>query len=292
VREEASDPWTQETLVAALEVVARHYRMIPIDEAVAALRPERALPRSAVVLVASLPVRLEQIDLARAFAQAGTPCALYVTPGVLERGIPPWPLMIRLALAKVSGDTVETYGRRWLLTGPEHRRTALDGIITRLYSLPEVERHLRAEELVESWGVALDALPGLKWYEVESLARCELITVGAAGLTGDSLVRQPLDRAVYEIREARALLEEHLNTQTRHFEYPWEEVSPLLREQIVRAGYRSALAGDDGTVGMNRPGTDAFTLTAHALRPGTREAIRVRLAGIPGALGPLNRLLS
>ena len=291
-RHEPCEHWTHESLVAALDVVAQHYRVVAIDEAVAALKRERALPRSALVLVISLDSSPRQIDLAQALAHAKTPSVLYVAPGLLERGMLPWPVMIRLALEQVVGDAVEMYGRRWLLTGPEYRRAARDGITARLYALPEADRSARAEELVESWGVSFDAVPGLRWYEVESLARSDLITIGAAGLTGDSLVRLPLERAAYEMRQARVLLEEHVNARVRHFEYPWEDVSFPVREQVVRAGYASALGRDTGAIGMNRLGADPYALTACALTPGTPERIRMRLAGVGEVFRPLQRVLS
>jgi len=286
------DAWTDATLRAALDVVARHYRVIPIDEAIRALRRERMLPASAVVLVTSLTMRCEQVDLPKVLSQAEVPCAVYVAPGLLERGVPPWPIMIRLALEKLPGGSVDMYGRRWPLTNPEHRRAALNDITEQLYSLPETDRLTRAEELAESWGVGLDALPGLKWYETESLARSEWITFGSAGLTGDSLVRLPLDRAIYEIREARALLRERLGAAASHFAYPWADTSTPVEEQVALAGYVSALAGGALSDGMNRPGTNLYTLVSCPLKPGTPEKIRADLAGITEYLRPLKRFLS
>jgi len=283
------DDWTAETLETTLAIIARRYRVVTIDEAVAGLRGEQPLPRYALVLVASFTTRLEHIDLPRLLDRLGVPCVVSVSPEPLARGIPPWPVVIRLAIRQVKADSVDMYGRRWPLSGDMRRRDQVGGeIVRRLYVMPEPERSARAEELVATWGVNPATLPGLTWYDAERLGHSPCITLAAAGLTGDSLLRQPLDRAIYELEEARTLMQERFGAEVRHLDYPWGDWSRVLAEQAARAGYASGVGDDPSSNGMNRVGDDIHHLIARPLAAGTPERVRADLAGVLG-IDPLRR---
>ena len=280
LRDAEGDGWDGECLHQILALIARHYRVIGMDEAAECPRGDAPLPESALVLTTSLVQPLDGIDLVGVAERAGTPIHVSVAPGLLESGELPWPAMIRRALEEVTADSVDMYGRRWPLGTRDQQTLAAAEIIERLYGMPEPDRHARAMELVESWGVGPRSLPGLTWSDVERMAGSPLVSVGALGLTGDSLVRQPIDRVIYELREAKALMTERLGLDGVHMEHPWGDSSRPLKDQIAKARYRSALGGRFTFTGMNCRGENLYDLAAYTLDVAPPDRVRAELCGL------------
>ena len=280
VRRMARDSWTMESLGAALQVIKDHYHVLPMDEAVGYVKGRREFPESSVVLTTSLTMLPEGINLPEVLDRHNVPMTVYLSPGLLNRGALPWPLTIRWGLEKVQNRTVDLCGRRWLLNNADTRKAACLDATERLYRLPEPDRQEQVEAIMDEWGLDSLDFPGLTWNEAAEFARCNYITLGATGHTGDSLVRLPLDRIVCELREARRAFEEHLGRPLKHVEYPWGDASALVTSELRAQKCESGVALYERMRGMNPPETSPFELTSRTLHVGGDKLLRTDLSGL------------
>ncbi len=280
LRDPEADPWTVDTLESALAILRAHYTILSIDRAVAGLRGEDAMPPSSLVLTASLVRRPDDVDLAAVAERIDAPIHINVSPGLLDRGNPPWPEMIRLAIGRVTADSVDRAERRFPLGNDDERASAAKEIVQWIYDTSAQERHVVAEELVSSWGIEPDSLPGLTWADVAELSRSPLVSIGAMGLTGDSLVRQPIDKAIFELREARNLIRDRTGEDALHMAYPWADRSEPVAREAERAGYRSATGGLPSLGGENDRTCNALNLATYLLQAGTPERVRAETCGL------------
>ena len=292
-RDANPDAWTPDTLIDALQLVAEHYTVIPLRDAVAALEGRQSMPESPLVLTASITTPPGDFPLGRVLSAANVQCFVSASPILLDRGQPPWPVLIRTALDRVTTDTVDFYERRWPIGGNGTREKVAKEIIGRIYALPDTERHARAIDLIGGWGVSADAIRGLQWTDFERLANTDGIEVGTCGLIGDSLVRQTVDRAIWEMREARYRMSDRLGREITYLEYPWGETNPLLAMEAKRAGYVCGIGWSTETAAvLNPPESDLFSLVSRPLYPGTREMIRTELSGLMKYLRPTVRFIT
>ncbi|HDS74229.1 MAG TPA: hypothetical protein ENN56_01680 [Firmicutes bacterium] len=292
-RDAAGDAWTAEMLTEALQLVAERYTVIPLRDAVAALEGRQAMPEAPLVLTASITTPPGDFPLGRVLSAAKVQCFISGSPTLLDRGQPPWPVLVRTALDRVSTDSVDFYERRWPIGGNGTREKVAKEIIGRLYALPDTERHSRAIELIGRWGVSADTVRGIQWTDFERLANTDGVTVGASGLIGDSLLRQPADRAIWELRESRYRMSDRLGREIVYLEYPWGEMNPLLGIEAKRAGYVCGIGwSTDSTAVLNPRDRDPFALISRPFYPGTREMTRAELAGLMTYLRPAVRFIT
>lgn len=82
--------------------------------------------------------------------------------------------------------------------------------------------------------------------------------MGSHGLSHHSLTQMAYARAVAEIRESKALIEQNLGRQCHHFAFPFgskNDFSNLLIEEVKKAGYQTCLLNIHG---YNRLNSDSF----------------------------------
>ena len=279
-RRMTADPWTEETLTRALQLLADWYHPLTIEEATGYFHSKREVPESSVVLTTSLTRAPAGINLPKILNRCEVPMAVYLSPGLLERGTIPWPLTIRWGLEKTQKSTLDLLGRRWLLNSPQKRQETWRGVVEHLYRMPGTDRQGLAEAVVEELGLDLMDIPGLTWNEAVELAKCDYVTLGATGYTGDSLIRLPLDRVVYELSEARYAFEDRLGIPLQYMEYPWGDASSLITSEFRAHGCRSGIALYEKMRGMNPPDTSPLELTARTLHTGGVNLMRTDLAGL------------
>jgi len=128
----------------------------------------------------------------------------------------------------------------------------------------------------------------LGWRELEALARHELCTIGAHGVSHMRLAKLDAAAARREMAESRATLERALNVEARHLCYPVGDATSAGKREFELArklGFASAVT--------TRPGMifPAHRETPHALprlsingRHQTLEAVDILLSGAPFAL--------
>lgn len=281
------ESWTPSSLTSVLHVVSEHYNVVTIDEVATALHNGGTLPESAVVLVAPLVTPPGEFALDKVLAAVQVPCMITASPGLLDTGRPPWPHLIRAAIRRVPDDAVDMDERRYSVRSRERRQRAAADIIRRVYEHCEIDRSERVNELVQSWKVDPSEIRGIEWPDFERLANTDYITPGVCGLTGDSLVRLPLDRAIWELREARRRMSDRLGCEVLHGEYPWGDFSRIVSVETRNAGYQTAIGRPSVPGALNGPRQNPYELLSRSLPRGSSEFVRADLAGILAHVRPV-----
>lgn len=117
---------------------------------------------------------------------------------------------------------------------PELRKRGMRGtffIVTGLVGDDEAHRHIEG-------GVRY-----LIWSEVLQLARAGM-EIGSHTVDHERLSNLPRERVREELVQSKRALEEHLGAPVDFFAYPFNAVRDSVREAVIAAGYRAAVAGE------------------------------------------------
>lgn len=114
--------------------------------------------------------------------------------------------------------------------------------------------------------------------QVQALASCPGVTIGAHSHCHNLLDQIPLDEARTSVLTSRRLLQDWTGQDVRHFAYPNGNHDAALRAMLRDEGFSTAVALDNG---LAQPGADMFALSRIAVgRHDPFWRIRMRLAGI------------
>ena len=232
--------------------LASRYRVLPLPEAVAALRSGRSLPPNAVALTFD-DGYADNYAAAATLARYGVSGTFYITANCLQGGSPFWPAEIRYLVAALPGPDLsfESMGeviRLSLATAGE--RTAAVRTVTRLLKSRTIPERDRVRNLLRS-AAAHPPLPDfmLTWSQVREMRRMGM-TIGAHTLTHPNLPSAGLAAAESEIRGARERLEKETDAPVTMFSYPngGAEVycTPALERLVADAGYQAATTSRNG----------------------------------------------
>ncbi|MGH9469857.1 MAG: polysaccharide deacetylase family protein [Terriglobia bacterium] len=242
-----------------MEVVARRFTPLSLDDLLRRLAWGEPLPRKAVVVTfddgyadnceIALPV-LERF---------GIPATFYVLAGAVASGRAPWFVRLRYAFSTTRKPVWrdEPRARTYSLEEDENRRTTflescvqcarLDGAAREEFTA-SVERQLEAP-------LVGDRLM-MTWSQVRKLIE-KGHTVGSHTMTHPNLAYIGEQDARWELKESKRTLEANLGAAIKHFSYPHPVLNPNWTEatqQLCRqAGFESAVVTLNGPV---RPGED------------------------------------
>lgn len=111
----------------------------------------------------------------------------------------------------------------------------------------------------------------INWEEARHMSDAGM-EIGSHGVTHRSLGRMPVDRAREEIVKSKEIIERSLNTQCRHFAFPFgsrQDYDQPLVDFVEKTGYRSCLLNVHG---YNHPKTDKFCLRRIIMEESTNVA--------------------
>jgi peptidoglycan/xylan/chitin deacetylase (PgdA/CDA1 family) len=247
-----------------VEYLTDHYAVISLDDAVRALRGERALPENAVVLTfddgyADNLVAAQILHARRATA------TFYLTADCLAGGKPFWPSEVRQIVPRLATPTLTLVLRdrtfAWLLGNADLREAAIQGV-TRLFKSVTIPQR-------ETLRVQLRALAGLEqplpspmltWDQAREMQRLGM-SMGAHTLTHPNLPSAGLADATAEIVGAKRRIEQELGTEVTQFSYPNGGAETYYNENLQRAvcaaGYLGSATSRNGFAG---PGSDPYAL--------------------------------
>ncbi|MGB0010783.1 MAG: polysaccharide deacetylase family protein [Candidatus Sulfotelmatobacter sp.] len=265
---------------AQMELLAREFRPISLDEAIKHIHNGSNLPRRSVVVTFD-DGYADNYDVAMpVLNRAGVPATFYVTVDCVENKRLPWPSRLRFAFRNTKLSTwSDPEGKNWPLNVPAEREVAflsgcdaccqLSGAAQENFVVG-VERELDAKIPCQQ-----DSLM-LTYEQMRALQRHGHI-VGSHTMTHPNMAYIKADDAVRELTESKRHLEFNLETPIRHFSYPCPALSPhwstKTAEQTQVAGYETAVTTDNG---LTRSGDNPFCLKR--LRPTkTVEGLRWNL---------------
>ncbi|MCG5510337.1 polysaccharide deacetylase family protein [Ectothiorhodospira lacustris] len=242
-------------------LLARHFTVLPLDEAVDRLRQGSLPARAACITFDDGYADNAQIALPILQA-AGLPATFFVATGFLGGG-------------RMFNDTViETFRRlddglhdftglglgQYPIHDPQSRIQGYTDVIRRIKHLPQSERDAIAGKLSEH---AVGALPDdlmMSEEQVRALRAAGML-VGGHTVTHPILCRLDDAEAQREIHQGRAELEDILGEPVGLFAYPngrpGEDYEARHVEMVRRAGFRAAVSTAHGVSGR---GSDLYQL--------------------------------
>lgn len=263
-----------------VELLRRDYDIVSLD---AALDPAKG-GRPRVVLTfddGEVGLHRHLLPLVRAEA---LPVTIYVATGQIETGRPYWFDRVMNALQGEGETRIDLGGHGLWQVGPERgkgRWQQIGALLDALKQVPPVEREALADAVEAQAGVPgqdFTPLAPMSVAELQELADCPQVTIGAHSHGHELLDRIPLDAARASIARSRDLLEGWTGRKLRHFAYPNGDHSDALRKTLEEMGFASATVLGDRLAGMGAP-RQALPRIAVGRYDGLAR-FRLRLVGI------------
>jgi peptidoglycan/xylan/chitin deacetylase (PgdA/CDA1 family)/O-antigen/teichoic acid export membrane protein len=254
------------TLRRELKFVRRHFRVMPLDEALESLRAG-TLPARAVALTFDDGTRNLATHAAPVLRSLGLPAAVFLVTGPMGTAETLWPDRLWLALARTKAPSVDLteagLGVRSLGTAAA-RSEAYAAAVDRFKDLDDGERIGQMESLV----AALDPEPIadagpfrlLSWDEADTLAADGRVTLHPHSVTHPILARCPDDKVANEIFDSCDRLERATGRTPTVFAYPngrAQDFDGRARVALRRRGVGWALST---TSGFANSGSDPLAL--------------------------------
>jgi peptidoglycan/xylan/chitin deacetylase (PgdA/CDA1 family) len=86
----------------------------------------------------------------------------------------------------------------------------------------------------------------LTWDQVIEMSESGIIIIGSHSLTHPWLTSQPYQKLDSEIMGSKRAIESHLGKETSTFCYPLGRFNENVREKVINAGYKIAVATNPG----------------------------------------------
>jgi peptidoglycan/xylan/chitin deacetylase (PgdA/CDA1 family) len=236
-----------------MELLAREFRPVDLDQVRQFVSGEGELPERAVVITFD-DGYTDNYEIAMPILnRLGIPAAFYMTVDCLERRILPWPSRLRFSFRTTKKKQwVDDDGKIWSLMNANERERAY------LFACDQVCKLAgpALEKIVSRSEKDLDAeLPPdsgrlmMTWGQVKELARHGHI-VGSHTLTHPNMAFLAIAQVRSELTESKQRMEGHLGLPIEHFSYPCPALFPNWTEQTVEesrlAGYHTAVTTKNG----------------------------------------------
>lgn len=240
----------------------RHYRVLPLEEAVIELEsPKGGSP--AVVVTFDDGYRDLYSQALPALGKYKIPATIYLTAGAIETGEVAWYDRIFLAMKHVPGPTFECEvgekeARVFEIRDAFGRFQAAVNIITALRKVTNETRKMLCADLERRVELPRAELSSrmLTWEQVRIMQGAG-VEFGGHTMTHPAVSRLNTKALDEELVESKGLLEERLGKEVRHFAYPFGKSADCGLEAsaiLERAGYQSAVTtiGGVNTFGSKR----------------------------------------
>lgn len=245
--------------------LARHYRVLSLDEMVDRLEAGEALPPKSVALTFDDGYLDNYTRAFPILLKHGLNATFYVSTGCIDNRVILWTGMLRFCVFTSTVPVLEIPGPlafRLPIATPEQRREAFTRLIITMKNIPTSDRLALLEAIRRAAGIE-DVTPlksiMMSWGQVEEMHRAGMI-FGAHTITHPNLPNATPGEARTEIFGSRDELAEHVGP-VRHFSYPNGRGSAHLTDAVkglVReAGFDSSTTSITGSV---LPGDDLLAL--------------------------------
>jgi peptidoglycan/xylan/chitin deacetylase (PgdA/CDA1 family) len=241
-----------------MELLARRYRPVSLDEITQFVNGEGVLPRHSVVVTFDDGYTDNYQVVAPILKEVGIPATFYVTIDCAERRRLPWPSHLRYMFRKTAKrNWVDSSGQTWPLSSDLERENALLRSCDECCSLAGATQEGYVSRCANELDVQVPVESGalmMDYQQMRSLIRQGHI-VGSHTLTHPNLAYVDAQAARRELAESKHRLEQGLESPVAHFSYPCPALSPNWTEQTVvacrEAGYETAVTTDRGLVRKN-----------------------------------------
>ena len=262
---------------AQMELLARSYHPLGLDDLVQKLNAGQVLPTRSVVITFDDGYKDNYEVAMPILNQLGIPATFYVTVDCLENRKLPWPSRLRFAFRTTKrSEWTDATGKAWDLHNLEFREQAYLVCCDKCCQLAGVAQEdfvTRLETDLDSR--VPDALSSLmmNFDQARGLAQNGHI-VGSHTMTHPNMAHIKENDAEVELAESKRRLESELRRPVPHFSYPCPALTPHWSERTVSqsraVGYGSAVTTNGGVV---RAGDNPLSLKR--IRP-TKSAAGLR----------------
>lgn len=247
-----------------MELLARRYCPVTLDQVRRFVRGEGTLPDRAVVVTFDDGYADNYEIVAPVLNGVGVPATFYVTVESVEEGRLPWPARLRFLFRTTKrASWADSSGRSWPLSSAVEREKAyllscdecgkLAGKTQERY-VTCLEDELDNQVPIES-GILM-----MTYDQVRALVQQGHI-VGSHTMTHPNMAHVSLQDIRHEMTESKHRLERQLNAPVAHFSYPCPALWPHWTEQTVTAshdaGYETAVTTNGG---LTRKGDNPLSL--------------------------------
>jgi peptidoglycan/xylan/chitin deacetylase (PgdA/CDA1 family) len=255
---------TPELFERQVRFLASRYPIVPLDEAVSAIRSGHPLEDDALSLTFDDSYRDHLRHVLPILQEIGVPATVFLTTGPLDEGKLPWYDAVHRLLLRE--DASRRIGRiapsapdpglrealRPFAEGAPPSREAAAGVIEALKKIPDPDMRGFVGRMIEAAGSAGAAVEEdriiLNWDEARELARWP-VSIGSHTCTHPILSRMPGADARTEIVRSRQRLEEALGQAVTLFSYPnglEGDFTPEIERMVGDAGYVGACTMIEG----------------------------------------------
>jgi peptidoglycan/xylan/chitin deacetylase (PgdA/CDA1 family) len=244
--------------------LARHYRVLPLPDAVDALAQNRSLPPNAVAITFDDGYK-DNLAAAQVLARHGLSATFYLTAGCLAGGRPFWPSELRHLVRGIPSPelSLSAAGQeiRLPLATPADRKTAI-GRLTKIFKANTIftREALREELRRVSSAEAMEPGPMLTWDDVRAMHRMGMI-MGSHTMTHPNLPNAGVEAAREEITRSKSRIEAEIGVAVTMFSYPNGGAERYMTRDVARlvkaAGFVAATTSRNAFAG---PGSDLFAL--------------------------------
>jgi len=263
-----------------MELLARKYYLVSLDQILRLVRGETELPRRAVAVTFDDGYTDNYEIATPILQQTGVPATFYATVGCIERRTLPWPSHLRFFFRKANRPRwTDSSGKIWPLSNHEDRENAFLRSCDEYCHLPGSMHESYIAALSAALEVQMPAGSGrlmMNYDQMGTLVQQGHI-IGSHTMTHPNMAYLNAEDARREFFESKSLLEKALRAPVVHFSYPCPALTPHWSEQTLdasrQAGYETAVTTDPGLV---RKGDDLLKLKR--VRPSkTVEGLRWNL---------------
>jgi peptidoglycan/xylan/chitin deacetylase (PgdA/CDA1 family) len=238
-----------------MEILARHYDVVTMDDVPKFLSGEMRMPRRPVAVTFDDGYANNFEVATPVLSRYGIPATFYVTTDCIDRNQLPWIARIRRAFRTTERQSWQSpEGFMFSLSNRELRETARVAACEYCAALAG-ERQERLIETIEgALGLeppAPDTCRMLNWDELRRMVH-DGHTVGSHTVSHPNLAHVLEDELKTELVESKRRLEQELGVRVPHFAYPNPILTPHWSTRTVaairRAGYRTAVIATPGIV--------------------------------------------
>jgi len=271
-----------------MELLARDYHPISLDQTVKHLRNGEDFPRRSVVVTFddgyadNYEVAMPILD------QFAVPATFYVTVDCVENKRLPWPSRLRFAFRRTkqtswtgskTESTTNSNPESWNLGSPLNREEAFLAACDSCCQLSGEAQEEFIRRIEHELQASLPADSGslmMSYDQLRKLAGHGHI-VGSHTMTHPNMAQLKADDAQRELAESKQRLESRLGAPIKHFSYPCPALEPHWSERTLEqcrvVGYETAVTTNSG---LTRRGDQLLSLKR--LRPTkTLEGLRWNL---------------
>jgi peptidoglycan/xylan/chitin deacetylase (PgdA/CDA1 family) len=285
---------------AQVRYLSRHYRVLPLDAVVEALKGGRPVPSGTVAITLDDGYRDNHHTAWPTLRRHGCPATVFVIVEPLETGALPWPQRLFGWLSSTervsfecdlpAPDAGDVAGRRFDLSTPSAREASYRTLKGVLGGLGREAREVGLSRVARALGVDPAQPPAegaemLLWGEVRELA-ADGLTIGSHTMTHASLATLEPAEAAWELQASRGVLEARLGRPVTLLAYPFGDPADLSGGIVTAARAAGYAAAVTTIPGVDRGPADPFLLRRIQVldEPVWRFGLRLVVAQAPSRL--------